>query len=219
MKNNWPWLIIVISNLCLWIALTSRSSTIVYYMTYNFGNKDLTSVLNGMKIVQVATTLLIPILSYKFMKRSIWISGLVMCIVGQIIIGFAGMNLPVIIIGWVLGCLGIGFAVSMPFALVGAAVDYGEWKNGINAAGLLTAFATSFCTKLGSGIGGMISAKVMAAYGYIADKTQTAASLHGISISFIWVTVIALVVAIVPLLFYGKFEKMETKVNRDLSTK
>lgn len=219
MKKNWPWLIIVISNLALWIALTSRSSTIVYYMTYNFGDKNLTSVLNGMKIVQVATTLLIPVLSYKFMKKNMWISGLVMCIFGQVLIGFAGMNLPLIITGWIIGCLGIGFAVSMPFVLVGAAVDYGEWRNGINAAGLLTAFATTFCTKLGSGIGGMISAKVMAAFGYVAGKTQTAASLHGISISFIWVTVIALVVAIVPLLFYGKFEKMEKQVNDELSAK
>lgn len=142
-----------------------------------------------------------------------------MCIFGQVLIGFAGMNLPLIITGWIIGCLGIGFAVSMPFALVGAAVDYGEWRNGINAAGLLTAFATTFCTKLGSGIGGMISAKVMAAFGYVAGKTQTAASLHGISISFIWVTVIALVVAIVPLLFYGKFEKMEKQVNDELSAK
>lgn len=219
MKKNWPWLIIVLSNLALWIALTARSSTIIYYMTYNFGDKNLTSVLNGMKIVQVVTTLLIPVLSYKFMKKSIWISGLVMCIIGQLIIGFAGNNLVVIIIGWILGCLGIGFAVSMPFALVGATVDYGEWRNGINAAGLLTAFATTFCTKLGSGIGGMISAKIMAAFGYVAGKTQTAASLHGISISFIWVTIIALAIAIIPLLFYGKFEKLENRVNKELSAK
>lgn len=41
MKKNWPWLIIVISNLALWIALTSRSSTIVYYMTYNFATEPL----------------------------------------------------------------------------------------------------------------------------------------------------------------------------------
>ncbi|WP_407885704.1 MFS transporter [Levilactobacillus sp. N40-8-2] len=217
MKNNWPWVIIIISNLFLWIALTSRSSTIVYYMTYNYGNQDMTSVLNSMKVIQVVTTLLIPLFARKLSKKIIWITGLIMCITGQLIIGFAGMNLPVIIVGWLLGCLGIGFAVTMPFALIGATVDYGEWKNGINAAGLLTAIGTSFCIKLGSGIGGMISAKVMAAFGYVANKTQTAAGLQGISISFVWVTIIALVIAMVPLFFYGKYERLETKITDDLN--
>lgn len=49
----------------------------------------------------------------------------------------------------------------MPFAMLGSAVDYGQWKNGVNAAGLLTAIGTSFCLKVGSEIAGFIFCEIV----------------------------------------------------------
>ena len=54
---------------------------------------------------------------------------------GQIIIGFAGSNITMIIIGWTVDSLGTGIAVTFPFAMLSDTVDYGEWKNGVRASG------------------------------------------------------------------------------------
>lgn len=92
LNKNWPWFIIVASNVCFWIALTIRSSTIVYYMTYNYGDKGLVPFLNGISIVQIVSTLLIPYFTRKFSQQIVWISGLIIAIAGQAVIFMGGQD-------------------------------------------------------------------------------------------------------------------------------
>ncbi|SCB75601.1 glycoside-pentoside-hexuronide (GPH):cation symporter [Weissella bombi] len=217
MKGNCPWILIIISNLFFWTAMTARSSTLVYYLTYNYGHQHVMSLVNGLSILQVVTTVLVPLLNRKFYKRTLWIFGFLFLIGGQLIVLLGGKSLPIIIIGWIIGSLGVGLALSQAFVLIGSAVDYGEWKTGINAAGLLTAFGTTFCTKMGTGIGGAIPTQIMSLFGYNAGHTQTAHSLLGISISFIWVPILFYALGIIPMLFYRKYEGMEGQINRDLA--
>ncbi|MBP2659201.1 MAG: sugar (Glycoside-Pentoside-Hexuronide) transporter [Firmicutes bacterium] len=89
--------------------------------------------------------------------------------------------------------MGGGIACAMPFAMLGSAVDFGEWKTGIRSAGFLTAIGSTFCIKAGSGIGAAIPAWIMDLYGFL--------------------------LAIIPLLFYTKFEQMEGQVLIDLGKK
>ncbi|MFF2290274.1 MFS transporter [Peribacillus butanolivorans] len=81
---------------------------------------------------------------------------------------FAGTNLVFVMIGWIIANMGSGIACAMPFALLGSAVDYGKWKNGVTAAGLLTAIGSSFCLKLGSGIAGFVPTMIS---GYLNQLT------------------------------------------------
>lgn len=216
MKNNWPWLIIVISNFFFWIALTERTSTLVYYFIYNIGNKDMVTFLNTIASLQVIGMLAVPYINKYLSKRNIWISALCLAIAGQFIIMFAGQNLIIITVGWIIANLGSGIACSMPFAMLGFAVDFGKWKNGVHSAGLLTALGTSFCLKVGSGIAGFIPTVIMAYFNYMPGQTQSAESLLGISISFNYITVIAFAIAAIPLIFYKKYEEMENTVRADL---
>lgn len=214
MNKNWPWLIIVISNFFFWVALTGRTSTLVYYFTYNIGNKNLVSLFNGIASVQIIAMISIPFLTRFVSKQVLWISALAAAIIGQVIIMLGDSNLAIVMVGWVLANMGSGIACSMPFALLGSAVDYGKWKNGVTAAGLLTSIGSSFCLKLGSGIAGFIPTKIMAAFGYVAGQAQSAKALTGISLSFNWMTIIAFALAIVPLLFYKKYEKLEAEIRQ-----
>lgn len=218
-KGNWPWLLIILSNLLFWTGQTTRSSTLIYYLKYNYGDQNIISLVNGLSILQVVTTVIVPLLSIKLLKRTIWMYGLVFLILGQFIILLANNNLFIIIVGWIIGSLGVGFALSAPFVLIGSAVEYGEWKTGIKAAGLLTAFGTTFCTKLGTGIGGALPTQIMSSFGYTAGKSQSVSGLVGIQISFIWVPIITFALSIIPLIFYKKYEKLESKINSDLNLK
>lgn len=218
-KGNWPWLLIILSNLLFWTGQTTRSSTLIYYLKYNYGDQNIISLVNGLSILQVVTTVIVPLLSIKLLKRTIWMYGLVFLILGQFIILLANNNLFIIIVGWIIGSLGVGFALSAPFVLIGSAVEYGEWKTGIKAAGLLTAFGTTFCTKLGTGIGGALPTQIMSSFGYTAGKSQSVSGLMGIQISFIWVPIITFALSIIPLIFYKKYEKLENQINSDLNLK
>jgi sugar (glycoside-pentoside-hexuronide) transporter len=218
-KGNWPWIIIVLGNLFYWIAYTNRSSTLVYYFTYNFNNKGLVSTFNAIASIQVVAMLLIPLFNKKWSKTQIWITGFIVAIIGQLIIFVGGKNIGICLAGWIIGNMGSGISVAMPFAMLSQAVDFGEWKSGIRAAGFLTAIGSSFCIKMGSGIAGFIPSMIMNHFGYVADKTQTAQSLFGIKFCFIWLSIILFSIAIIPVLFYGKYEKLETKVDADLQEK
>ena len=212
MNKNWPWIIIVASNFFFWVALTERTSTLVYYFTYNIGNKGLVPVFNSVASVQVIAMIAVPFLTRFMTKQVLWIGALLAAIAGQVIITISGANLAGIMVGWIIANMGSGIACSMPFALLGSAVDYGKWKNGVTAAGLLTSIGSSFCLKIGSGIAGFMPSMIMASFGYQVGKVQTGHSLLGINISFNWITIAAFALAIIPLLFYRKYEKMEREI-------
>lgn len=216
-KGNWPWIIVVSANLLFWVALTIRTSTLVYYFEYNIGNKHLVPLINGISIIQVLGMAVIPFIVKFSSKRSTMITGFLLAAIGQIIMFVAGTTLSVIIIGWIIGCIGSGIACSMPFAMLSDTVDYGEWKTGIRASGFLTAIGSAFCIKAGTGIGGFIPTQIMGAFGYVPNTVQSHASLFGIQFSFIWVPTIIFALGIIPMLFYYKYEKNELQIRNDLT--
>ena len=126
------------------------------------------------------------------------------------------MSLSWIMAGWAFGFLASGMAMAMPFSVLSDSVDYGEWKTGIRAAGFLTAIGAAFCLKAGSGIGGALPAWIMDAYGYIPNTAQTARSLKGIELGFIWVPVIFFTLAALPVWFYQQYEALESQIRTDL---
>jgi Na+/melibiose symporter-like transporter len=118
--------------------------------------------------------------------------------------------------GWVLGFLASGVAMAMPFSLLSDSVDYGEWKGGVRAAGLLTAIGAAFCLKAGSGLGGAIPAWILAHFHYVPNVEQSARSLRGIELSCVWLPAIAYALAMLPVLFYHRYESLEPQIRQEL---
>jgi Na+/melibiose symporter-like transporter len=140
-------------------------------------------------------------------------------IVGQIVlyIGIAsGNSIPLIMAGWVIGFLGSGMAMAVPFSIISDSVDYGEWKTGIRAAGLLTAIGAAFCLKAGAGLGAAIPLWIMGANGYVAKAEQTPAALKAIELGIVWVPLVCLVLSLLPVFFYRRYERMEPQIHADL---
>lgn len=216
-NKNWPWFIIVTGNFLFWIAQQGRQQSLVYYFTYYYHNKGLVTFFNSIAIIQVLGMISIPLMNKYLSKSHIWALSLAMAVIGQFIIMFAHLNLTGAIIGWIIANIGSGIACSMPFALLGSAVDYGEWKNGVNAAGLLTTIGSSFCMSMGMGLAGALNGGIMSAFGYVANHAQTTHALVGIGISFNWVTILMYGLAIIPALMYQKYENMEAMITDDLA--
>ena len=222
LKGNWPWLIIFSSSLFFWIAFISRFATVPYFLQYNLHRADLTSLAYSLDFVSLATAFLLSWFCKWFSKTAAWGWGLVGMIVGQLITyaGVAdGNSVALIMTGWVVGFLGSGMAMAVPFSILSDSVDYGEWKTGIRAAGLLTAVGAAFCLKAGAGLGGAIPLWIMQAGGYVANAEQSVSSLKAIEFSFVWLPAICLGLSLVPVLFYRKFERLEPQIHAELEAR
>ncbi len=215
-RGNWPLILIVTSNLLYWIGFAARASTLIYYFTYNLENKSIVTLMNSLVSLSIGAIVLIPFFLNYLRRRNLWLVGLAMAVGGQLLIYLAGTNMPLIITGWIIANLGSGIAVSLPFAMIGSAVDFGEWKTGIKAAGFLTAIGSSLCIKAGSGLGGFIPSIIMDAFDYRPDALQTTGGLLGIELAFIWLPIGMFLLAAIPLLFYRKYEDIEIRIAAEL---
>lgn len=222
LKGNWPWLIIFLSSLCFWIAFIARVSMTPYFFEYTLHRQDLTGIANSLDFISLATAFLLPFLCRWTSKRNAWLAGLFGMILGQFIVYAGirhGLSLPWVMTGWAFGFLASGMAMAMPFSVLSDSVDYGEWKTGIRAAGLLTAIGAAFCLKAGSGLGSALPAWIMDCSGYVPNAEQTPAALRGIEWGCLWLPTIFFALAAVPVWFYGKFEALEPKIHADLNAR
>lgn len=234
LKGNWPWLIIFVSSLFFWISFISRISTMPYFFQYVLHRDDLTWLAYSLDFVSLATAFMLPWICRWTSKRTAWALGLIGMVIGQLIL-YLGVHLShshevtvyywfgksislpfVVFAGWTFGFLASGMAMAMPFSILSDSVDYGEWKTGVRAVGLLTAVGAAFCLKAGAGLGGAIPLWIMGASGYIPNVDQTAASLRGIEFGFIWLPAIFLTLSVVPVLFYKRFEVLEPRIHAEL---
>lgn len=219
LNGNWPWLIIFTSSLFFWTAFIARVSVAPYFFEYTLHRKDLISTANSLDFISLGTAFLLPFFCRWTSKRNVWMVGLLGMVVGQLIV-YLGMrnnlSIPLIMLGWAFGFLASGMAMAMPFSVLADSVDFGEWKTGIRAVGLLTAIGAAFCLKAGSGLGGALPAWIMQAYGYVPNVAQTPQSLRGIELSCIWLPAAFFSLSALPVWFYKKYELLEPKIHSDL---
>lgn len=218
LKGNVPWMITFASSLLFWIAFTARIATAPYFFQYVMHRPHWVSWADSLDVVSLASIVLLPWLCRITTKRTAWAMGLGGCVAGQLILyyGVVDASLMWVMIGWTIGFWASGVAMAMPFSILSDCVDYGEWKNGIRAAGFLSAIGAALCLKAGSGLGGALPAWILNAYHYVPNVTQTAEATTGINISCIWLPAGAYALAIIPVLFYLRYERMEPQIRAEL---
>lgn len=222
-KGNWPWIIIFTSSLFFWIAFISRICIAPYFWEYTLHRKDLIGPANSLDFVSLAGILFLPWFVKVTSKRAAWIIGLVGSVAAQFVIwfGIRSSSLPLVMTGWILGIILSGIAMAMPFSLLSDSVDYGEWKTGIRAAGLLTAVGAAFCLKAGSGLGGALPAWILDWFHYAPPVDQkpveqSVQALFGIELGFVWLPALFYAVAVIPVFFYHRFERLEPQIRQEL---
>jgi sugar (glycoside-pentoside-hexuronide) transporter len=219
LKGNAPWLVIFLSSLFFWVAFIARISSAPYFFEYLLHRKGLTSLANSMDFASLATILFLPQFCRVFSKRTVWLLSLLGAVLAQEVIHIGAVRLSptLVLLGWLFGILASGVAMAIPFAILSDSVDYGEWKSGIRAAGFLSAIGAAFCLKAGSGLGGMLPAWILAHYSYVPNVAQAPRSLFGIELSFVWLPALFYALAMFPVLFYGKYERLEPRIQQELA--
>lgn len=219
LRGNGPLLILFISGFCFWVAFIARISMVPFHFEYTWQRKDLIPLANSLDVVSLAGILLLPWLCRRVSKTTLWAGGLLGSALCQVVVAIAVAqhSLPLLFVGWTAGIITSGIAMAMPFSLLSESVDYGEWKTGVRAAGLITAIGAAFCLKAGAGLGGALPAWLLSAYNYVPNIAQSAEALRGIDLGFIWLPALFYAAAFIPALFYRRYERREQQIRDELT--
>ena len=231
---NVPWLLIAGATVFQLFFIVVRNSSIAYYFKYYVQNQQLslfgrsidltfetfssTFLLSG-SIATILGVILTPTFAARMDKGKAYAlflgisaigAGLYYFLEPQDVLLIYGLNL-VISFAW-------GPVSVLQWAMYTDAADYGEWKNGRRATGLVMA-ASLFALKLGLAVGGAFVGWVLAYHGFIANEAQTAETLNGIRrlMSLYPATLGAIGAAL--MLFYPLTNRMMVQIEQDLSVR
>ncbi|KWX74419.1 sodium:solute symporter [Paenibacillus riograndensis] len=218
-KGNMPWIAGVLIGVVFFILYVVKLSSGIYYITYNLNQPDLVTTANTLGSLTLVGIICVPFLTKKYSKKTLMIAGMAVSLLGQLIIYLGGDSTAMVLTGIVVGAVGLGLPVGLLFALIADTVDYGEWKSGVRAQGLLASTASGIAIKLGSGLGGAIPAWLLAAGGYVANQTQTPTALRMIEISFIWLPILLCIVSILILVFLYRWDKPHHEIVAELEAR
>ncbi|UWG99015.1 MFS transporter [Dehalobacter sp. DCM] len=175
-----------------------------YYAQYVMGNPMYVGTIMTMNFLSnlVIFIFIMPWLLKKIGKRNSVFVGFVLYAIGVVIILTNPTNYTTVIIATLIRGAGFAPLVGTMYAFIADTIEYGEWKTGVRSEGL-TYSAASFGQKCGTGLGGALIGWLLAAGGYVANApVQSAASMGMINFMFIWLQLIAYVLAVIILLFY-----------------
>lgn len=198
------------------LKMTGFFGSAVYFTMYNMGNDGYYAMVsNLLSIAQIVTLFITPFLMKKISKRYLFMGGMAVATVGFVLSGLT-TSYSLICLSSVIKGIGFGCGGATMFGCLQDAITYGEWYNGYGTAGMGNA-ASSFCMKVGSGIGTAALGWILAAGGFDAQlKVQSASALSSISIAFAWVPVITCVICVICMAFFN-VDKYYAKVVEDLS--
>ena len=173
----------------------------------------------GLGLFGSITVAVTPWFSKRIGKRNTMMVGWLVSITGQLVmwVGAKVQNVPIIIAANIIVNLGLGFISGLIAVMLADAVDYGEWKNGVRAEGIITAFS-SFGAQVGMGVGGAITGWVLALGGYVANQTQTQSALNAITWNYVWIPIMGFGLSAIALLFYH-VDSFQDKMEADLRAK
>ncbi|MBA4601375.1 glycoside-pentoside-hexuronide (GPH):cation symporter [Thermoactinomyces mirandus] len=203
LKGNKPYYIFALNILFMWGSYFIQQAALIYYFTYNLGRPDLVSVIAGIaSFVPLAGTFLTPFIAKKMLKRTVFMIASVVNLTGILIILFAGLSISWIIVGAVIAAIGYGTRQSIYFSMQADPVDYGEWKTGINAAGILSAI-NGFLGKVTMAVTSALFGLLLDWSHYIPNVDQTENVLFAIKLGYLIIPAVLVVLSIITMSFYN----------------
>lgn len=201
LKNRYFWLCIIVGAMTLLMNANAIASMVYYCNAVLEEPMFMATLMSIGQAPGIVILFFMPYFSNKFSKRNFMLIGAGCLIAGFAVLGLAGTNHALLILGTVLRSIGAGPIFAGIYALIADACDYGEWKTGIRSEGLMSA-SQSIGSKVGIGFGSAITGWILAAVGYDgAAATQTAAAKAGITFDFSWLGMIFSIGLFIAILF------------------
>lgn len=204
LRSNRPLLMLCLSSFMFLTGMLALSTVQLYYLRDVLNALPLYAVLSLVQIVLVfALAAVVPTIVRRFGKRNGYMAGGAVMIIGGLIVFFAPPGaVPVAFAGLVLCQIGMALVNMLVWALEADTVEYGEWKTGVRAEGIIYALF-SFTRKTGQAVGGALAAYALALGGYAAGaQVQPDSAEWGIRAAAGLLPAVAALIAIAIMFFY-----------------
>lgn len=217
--SNKYWLILTINAFFTNLVIAANTGSMFYYLAHVCGAPQAVAVC-GM-LLSMPMLILIPLTKpfvAKFGKRNMLAAGMLVMAGARILVFLVGSNLGLVYLGTFL------FSVGCSTAWCGGpmlcdTVEYGEWKTGVRQDGFIMS-AQSFGQKVGTAFGTALVGWILAWFHYDGTaEVQSASAITGITIDYIWLTVIFSVVSAVMLLLFYHLDKEYPRIVKELHHK
>lgn len=213
-KNKY-WLLIVIMMFVIYFMMSVFFGSNFYFAQYVVGNADAyASLANAISLSQIGIMFLTPFIMKKIGPRMTALIGMGLSVFGFILTAVAGGNVSFLIICNVIKGVGFGMGAATMFGMLQDAITYGQWLTNVRAMGMGNA-ASSFCMKVGSGIGTAALGFILGLGGFDTDPTS-ASAIASINVACIWVPIVTSVIGGLCIVMYN-LDKYYDKVTADLA--
>lgn len=217
LKTNKPLQILCVA-FFVFFGISGVSSVMgMYYFTYVLNRTDLLALAGTIPMgFMLISLFFVPFLLKHMEKKTVLMIGSFITIIRFLVI-FTG-SVPIILIGMAIGGIGSGLVGGVIWGFVPDTIEYGEWKTGIRAEGIVYAIV-GFFYKFGSALGGLVPGVVLTMTGYVPNVAQTKTALFGI-ISLMSVIPLVLTIAyIVIMRFYTLDKETYNNILEELKTR
>ncbi len=203
----------------LYINIMSVGSMTYYFCNTVLGSMAvMTTVTMAYNVPTIIGSFVNPAIVAKIGKRKVLVMSFIIAITGRVLVGLAGTNFMIVLLGVAIHGFALGPIYSNVFAMTPDIIDYGEWKTGVRSEGLITS-CVSFGMKVGIGVGGAVATWVLEAGKYDGTAAIQAATAHSaIHFGFGYLSAILSVVCLVIILAMNIDKDIET-IQNDLMAK
>lgn len=216
--TNRPWVVLCLMGLATLIYVSIRNAATLYYFKYYIGNEGAGAPFMVIGTVfSIVGAVLAPYVARLFGSKKMTFIGLtVICGLSMVVFywGKPG-DLTLIYGSHILMSAANAAMFPLIWSMYADTADYGEWKFGRRATGLVFSAAT-FSQKIGWAAGGGLAGGLLSYVGFVANVEQSAKSLQGIRNMMSLIPAAVTVVALLISLFYNLNSKMEQQIRDDL---
>ena len=176
-----PVIITFIASIFWGIGTQVQGGANAYFFTYIMGDLKIMAGISAMAIVGMAPAMIIaPIVANKLGKKTVYLAGMVIAILGYAIRLIDITSLPILYVAAILAAFGLGAVSTLVYGIQADNTTYVQYRTGKRAEAAVASLS-SFITKVGQGVAGAIPGYVLAATGFISGaETQTKAVNNGI---------------------------------------
>ncbi len=217
MLTNKYWILITL--MCLFYACynTINSQYRTYFCQYIMGDELLMSTVNMAEFITHAiAAVCCAFFIRKFGKSTIVMCGAIITCLGQFLILIDPTSIVMVTAAALIRGLGVGVMSALVFTMITDVIEYGHWRTGIRAEGLLYS-ANTVGQKIGAGLSSVIFGVILTASGYDGlQATQPQAALDTISNIYIWAPVLWWGILAVLACINRKLDKQYDSIMSDL---
>lgn len=209
---NIPLRVLAIFFIIIFGLMSVVNSIGAYYMTYNAGDAGLMQWYNLIGTLPVFIVIpLTPWLNKKLGAQKLMQLALLVAVIGSVMMFVTpAKSIALTFLGRAIQTAGIFLAGTFEWGLVPQTITYGEWKTGKRENGIINA-VIGFFFKAGMAMGGIVPGYALAAFGFVANQSQTANSLLGIKLTATLIPAAFCIIAMIVFSFYKLTnEKIET---------